>query len=176
MTAESQALDPYEAVLADLRAKRDQLDQTIKFLEGQRDGASTPTVANPSQNVTVEGGAFLGLTIAEAAKKLLATRKTPLGNSDILAGLKAGGLPMQAANPLNIVGSVLYRRFTDVGDIVRVRRGVWGLAEWYPNRSFKKKERDDEGEAATPADAKPSGGWTSEPAPPSKPTLVAAKG
>jgi hypothetical protein len=37
------------------------------------------------------------------------------------------------------VGSVLSRRFDQVGDIVKVGRGVWGLAEWYPNRSFKRK-------------------------------------
>jgi len=29
------------------------------------------------------------------------------------------------------------RRFEKVGDIVRVGRGIWGLKEWYPNRSFK---------------------------------------
>jgi hypothetical protein len=25
----------------------------------------------------------------------------------------------------------------DIGDVVRVDRGTWGLKEWYPNRSFK---------------------------------------
>jgi BMFP domain-containing protein YqiC len=36
MIRESLGFDPYEVVLADLRAKRDQLDQTIKLLEAQR--------------------------------------------------------------------------------------------------------------------------------------------
>ncbi len=26
----------------------------------------------------------------------------------------------------------------EVGDIVKVDRGTWGLKEWYPGRSFKK--------------------------------------
>jgi len=26
----------------------------------------------------------------------------------------------------------------DVGDVVRVGWGTWGLKEWYPNRSLKK--------------------------------------
>ena len=170
MTTESQGFDPYEAVLTDLRAKRDQLDQTIKLLEAQRSGGARPTAGEQSnQNASFEGpGAFLGMSIADAAKKLLMSRKTPLGNADILAGLKAGGLPMQAANPINIVGSVLNRRFNDIGDIVRIGRGMWGLAEWYPNRSFKKKAKG-ESEEETKSE-------TSEPEQPSKPKLVAAKG
>lgn len=28
----------------------------------------------------------------------------------------------------------------EVGDIVRVGRGTWGLKEWYPGRSFKVKD------------------------------------
>ena len=34
---------------------------------------------------------------------------------------------------------MLTRRFNEVGDIVRVGRGTWGLQEWYPNVSFKRK-------------------------------------
>jgi hypothetical protein len=46
---------------------------------------------------------------------------------------------MQSADAANTVGSVLTRRFNQTGDIVKVGRGVWGLAEWYPGRSVKKK-------------------------------------
>jgi hypothetical protein len=45
---------------------------------------------------------------------------------------------MNSVDPINTVGSVLTRRFAQVGDIVRVGRGTWGLADWYPNRTFKK--------------------------------------
>lgn len=65
MATESQGVDPYEAVLADLRARRDQLDQTIKLLEAQRGGAAIPAIStNPSQIDTSADhpGAFLGMT------------------------------------------------------------------------------------------------------------------
>lgn len=145
MTVESQEFDPYEAVLNDLRAKRAQIDQAIQVIESVRAGvAFTGIAATVSQNGTpdslVDGpGAFLGMTITDAAKKLMAARKRTMGNVELVAAFKAGGLAMQSADPVNTVGSVLTRRFNTVGDIVRVGRGTWGLAEWYPNRNFKKK-------------------------------------
>jgi hypothetical protein len=42
MTAESTFSDPYEAVLADLRAKRAQLDQAIAAIEAIRAGQPIP--------------------------------------------------------------------------------------------------------------------------------------
>lgn len=152
MSDESRGIDPYAAVLADLRAQRDKIDQAIQALESLRSGvvASVGTAAGTSSvqgvGAVAEGpGAFLGMTIPEAAKKLLQSRKQTLGNADIVAAFKAGGLHMNSADPINTVGSVLTRRFNTVGDIVKVGRGVWGLQEWYPNRSFKKKP--DKGEA-----------------------------
>ncbi len=151
MSEESQGFDPYAPALADLRAKRDHIDQLIQQLEGVRSGTvafgaigiapSAPVSGTPAMN---EAGAFLGMTIPDAARKLLVGRREPLNNADILAGLKKGGLVLNSADPLNTVGSVLTRRFHQVGDIVRIGRGVWGLQEWYPNRSFKKKPGKDE--------------------------------
>jgi DNA-directed RNA polymerase delta subunit len=110
------------------------------------------------------------MTIGDAAKKLLQIRKQPLGNSEIYEGLKAGGLVLQGDTPLNTIGSVLSRRFKDEGDIVRIGRGTWGLAEWYPNRSFKKKAKDEGETEARDEDE------TSEPEQPSKPKLAVATG
>jgi hypothetical protein len=45
----------------------------------------------------------------------------------------------------NTIGAVLTRRSIDVGDIVKVERGTWGLKEWYPNRSFAKKDKEAKG-------------------------------
>jgi HB1, ASXL, restriction endonuclease HTH domain len=170
MTSESLGFDPYEAVLTDLRAKRDQLDQTIKLLEAQRSGSAVSPGVTANQAAPEGPGAYLGMTIADAAKRLLMSRKQPLGNAEILAGLKAGGLVMQGATPINTLGSVLFRRFHDVGDIVRIGRGTWGLAEWYPNRNFKKKAKG-EGEGGETETNE-----TNEPESPLKPTLVAARG
>lgn len=154
MTVESQGFDPYDAVLADLRAKREQIDQAIQIIEAVRGGAGASPAVGPNtpQGGGIDGpGAFLGMTIPDAAKSLLAARRRPLNNADIVAALKGGGLHMNSVDPINTVGSVLMRRFNQVGDIVRVGRGVWGLAEWYPNRSFKKKgAKADAPEAETP--------------------------
>lgn len=154
MADESTTLDPYEAVLADLRAKRAQIDNMIMVLETFRSGK--PIVGNPVSGALsvappetpADGpGAYLGMTITDAAKKLLATRRQPLRNPDIAAAFKAGGLILNSAEPANTIGSVLTRRFNEVGDIVKVGRGTWGLKEWYPGRSFKKEKAETAGKA-----------------------------
>jgi DNA-directed RNA polymerase delta subunit len=96
-------------------------------------------------NASVDSpGAFLGMSITDAAKKLLAARRQPLKNPDIAAAFKAGGLHLRSKDPVNTVGAVLTRRSIKVGDIVKIGRGVWGLKEWYPGRSFKKEKADSE--------------------------------
>ena len=57
----------------------------------------------------------------------------------ILSALEDGGLVLTGGNKANTVGSVLNRRFRNVGDVVSVKRGTWGLKEWYPGRNFSKK-------------------------------------
>lgn len=159
MSDESEALDPYAAVLADLRAKRDQIDQAIQLLEMLRGGignilpsglgGGTPTSPDFGP------GAYLGMTIPEAAKKLLKAQRRAMGNVEIAKLLKEGGLAMQSADPVNTIGAVLSRRAQDRGDIVKVGRGTWGLREWYPNRSFGKKNGTPKGEASEDAEASP---------------------
>ena len=142
-------VDPYEAVLTDLRAKRDEIERVISTLEAFRAGgsvgvgvvSSSGSTASSKGIVVCSGGPgdYLGMSIVDASKKLLASRRKTMANPEIAASLKAGGLAMNSREPANTIGSVLTRRFQQVGDIVRVERGQWGLAEWYPNRNFKKK-------------------------------------
>lgn len=149
MSEESKGFDPYAAVIADLKAKRDKIDDLIRTLESLGGVVPTGEISQPSLisaasvAYTAPGGpgAFLGMSIPEATKKLLGSRKQALGNAEIVAALKAGGMAMESRDPINTIGSILGRRFDQVGDIVRVSRGTWGLAEWYPGRSFKKKLR-----------------------------------
>jgi hypothetical protein len=172
MSTESDRIDPYAIVLADLRAKRDQIDQAIQAIESVR-GAGSPVQAPLPSNVPPEGsahdaGVFLGLSIAEATKKLLSMRKQAMNNADIATALQKGGVVMNSnTDPQNIVGSVLTRRFDKIGDIVRVGRGIWGLKEWYPNRSFKPTTRVGEAEEQ----AKAATTVANEPQPPSDQTV-----
>lgn len=132
--------DPYDSVLADLRAKREAIDNAITTLESLRDGrlgvGAAPAAAHTDPPAE-DAGMFLGMSIPDAAKKLLLLRKRSMSNAEILKELQAGGLVLTSAEPMNVIGSVLTRRFNNVGDIVRVSRGVWGLKEWYPGRNFK---------------------------------------
>lgn len=141
MTSENQGADPYEAVLADLRAQRDKIDQTIELLTTLRGGtATTPSTQNgtvPDSGIVETAGMFLGMSIVDASKKLLAMRKRTMGNVEIAREIQAGGLVLTGKDPVNVVGSVLTRRFNEIGDVVKVGRGIWGLKEWYPGRNFK---------------------------------------
>lgn len=144
MTSDIQGTDPYAAVLADLQAKRDQIDQTIALLTSLRGGAQPPIsyAAAGESGITETAGMFLGMSIADAAKKLLAQRKRTMGNVEIAREIQAGGLVLSGKDPVNVVGSVMTRRFNDVGDVVKVGRGIWGLKEWYPGRNFKTAGRN----------------------------------
>lgn len=150
MNAENNGTNAYSAVLVDLRKKRDEIDRMIKGLEAISGMSIASAVGNASGSssalgMAVDGnepagldeGAFHGMSIADATKKLLAMRKRKMGNPEIARELAAGGLVMTSADPVNTVGAVLTRRFNQVGDIVKVARGTWGLKEWYPGRTFK---------------------------------------
>ena len=138
--------DPYEAVLADLRARRERIDQAIATIEAIRGDPSLIAGRKPDASpVTptmeeVSGSPFLGMTIVDAVRKLLMQRRRDMGVIEIASALQEGGLILNSAQPPNTVGSVLTRRFNDYGDIVRVRRGTWGLREWHPHTSFRKRD------------------------------------
>jgi hypothetical protein len=147
MSDQEQGQDPYLAVIADLKAKRDQIDLTIRNLEALRSGGTLVAAgvgtatgdgsAHGTGGIVETAGMFLGMSIVDATKKLLALRKRTMGNPEIARQLREGGLVLTSKDPANVVGSVLTRRFNDVGDVVKVGRGIWGLKEWYPGRTFK---------------------------------------
>lgn len=133
----------YELVLKDLREKRDKIDAAIAGIEAMLGVRGLPANA-PAQTATISTfdplgpGAFLGMTIADATVLLLKARRANLKTEEIVTALKAGGIAMTSASPLNTVGSVLNREWSNGGDIVRVDRGVWGLAEWHPRLRKRK--------------------------------------
>lgn len=169
MSAELGATDAWETVIADLRTQRDKIDQAIQLLQTIRSANAAlaglpPMITTPqvSQNDSppaitpsatgsgVQEGDLLGMTIADAAIKVLTARRKVMGNTELLAEFRRGGLILTSNDQMNVVNSVLTRRFNQVGDVVRVDRGQWGLQQWYPNRSFKKKAagKSEEVEAA----------------------------
>ena len=140
------ARDPYEVVLADLRAKRDELDKLIRTLTAFRH-PQTPTdaplpggSAPGTYKVVSEGGPFEGLSIVDAAIRVLRDRGKPIRNAELAEAIQDGGVVMNSVEPANTVSSVLHRARVNGSPIARVSRGVWGLAEWTPARP---KETDD---------------------------------
>lgn len=142
METETNGVD-YAAVLADLRAKRSKLDAAISGIETMLGIAGAALDAGISAPMGVGGSeiksdSFFGMTIPDAAKKFLGMKKGPKSTVEIAQALKAGGIQAgTSGNFGNTVGSVLNRNYTQGGGIVRIGRGVWGLAEWYPNRPRK---------------------------------------
>ena len=133
MSAESKDFDHYAIVLADLKAKKAQIEQAIQAIEALRGGTVSAGGNIPQQQPSESNAGneyFLGMSIPEAAKKLLKSRRKQMNNSEILAALQAGGLHMTSTYPLNTVGAVITRRSKEIGDIVKVGRGGWGLKEW----------------------------------------------
>ena len=141
----------YAAVIADLEAKRDELDRSISMLR-QMSGISggavavTPASTDPEAAPTpiVAGdNPFLGMKVHDAVKAILANKRKPMSPSDLVEEMESGGL-LLTGNKTNSVGSILNRRQKQVGDIVSPQRGMWGLKEWYPGRSFGKKADEKE--------------------------------
>jgi hypothetical protein len=145
-------LDP---AIEALRAERNGIDNAIRLLESLRDKggvvgatASAAMVAMsavsatsgkptppPMQPQDIPHGAFHGMGIQEAVKKLLLLRQRTMGAPELSTDLQAGGLHFASKS----IASVLHNSFVNGGEIVRVSRGQWGLQEWYPNQRFNRK-------------------------------------
>lgn len=160
--------DPYEVVLADLRAKRHELDVAIRAIEAVRPQPVAPeslgTPVPPElfrQPESANPRPFFGLSIEDGARATLRRHGEPMGPNDLVTALKDGGLVMNSEVPANTVSSVLNRGWRNGSDVVRVSRGMWGLAEWYPDRdmrfvpSSKDEAENDDGKAAQPIESDP---------------------
>jgi HB1, ASXL, restriction endonuclease HTH domain len=131
--------DPYEAVVADIKAKIAQLQIALEAVEAIRAGQPLPNqqvgqpVAAPS-TAPIAPGMFHGLNIVDAVKQLLAMRKKAMGTPEITEQIIAGGVLFSTETPGNTVGSVLHREAAKPnGGVINVGRGTWALPEWYPN-------------------------------------------
>jgi DNA-directed RNA polymerase delta subunit len=153
MPSDTAPSDAYEVVLADLRAKRAQIDQAISAIEALRGSTSLVTVASFSiptpvptaADTGIRPGSFHGMSIAEAAKAVMATRKESMGTGEIADAIVKGGVVMTSANIPNTVGSILNRQSKMTPpEIVSVGRGRWGLAAWYRNPGRFQKSKDGE--------------------------------
>ena len=171
----------YAVVIADLKRQRGEIDAMIAQLEAMADGSPAPPKAASAPKAQDAVGhhsqprkenPYLGMSIVDATKGLLASKRKTMNSADIVAELEAGGLVLTGAKKSNTVGSVLNRRQNKVGDVVSVTRGMWGLKEWYPGRSFGKKspEGSDSSRGSDPVEGTPT--EPSEPEQPFEPPQI----
>ena len=146
----------YAAVLADLEAKRGQIDAAIAVIRaligtgatngageigssgdsGAEAGTPLPLAASRAQPATngIASDAFFKLSTSAAIKKYLSMVKRPQTAKAIADALHAGG-QIHAADQKTAYTNVAtaLRRGLDK-DFVQTRNKDWGLAEWYGNK------------------------------------------
>jgi hypothetical protein len=130
----------FAAVLSNMEAKRAALDAAISSLRAAIAAGALGVVAsgdfagipvNPSlQGGEVPNGAFLGKTVSDAIKLLLAIVKKKQTTRQIVEALKRGGIESKSDKFGNIVYNSLTRMEKVTGEIAKLGK-EWGLAEWY---------------------------------------------
>jgi hypothetical protein len=125
----------YQAVLADLKARRARLDDLIARIEADIFGqaaegvaATAPIKASTAFSGPIHADTFFGLAIAEAAKKFLKMAGRAQHTTAIADALARGGMKRPQENNLF---SILVRAAKG-REVVKVGKGLWGLSEWYP--------------------------------------------
>jgi hypothetical protein len=140
----SEAID-YRAVLADMRTRRAALDRAIAGLEAVLGESSSSGELGAPNGVgqEIQADTFVGRNISEATAHYLRMVGRPARSTEaVTEALNRGGLVVTQPS----VGTVLLRSHNrGEGEIVRVGRGIWGLAEWYPGRP-RVRRRDSEEE------------------------------
>lgn len=125
----------YNAVLADLEAKRAALDNAIATVRQLVNLGAEPSVGVSPQeryepSAAVRFDSFFQMTVPDAIRKYLSMKKQPQALSEITKALQDGGLKTTSKNLMGIVGPTL-SRMKKAGDVLPIQ-GKWGLAEWYP--------------------------------------------
>jgi hypothetical protein len=141
----NQEVSHIDAAIADLEAWREQISVAIETLRhfGAKGLAlpSTPPNAGRIVNGDIPGDAFFQMTVPDAAEKYLRLAKATKEIPDIAEALLKGGLKSSSKNFSDMTRTVISRddRF------VKVPKGGWGLAEWYPAMRKEKKTKSPKG-------------------------------
>lgn len=141
----------YEAVIADLEAKKAEIEATIESLRKFAGSSATAGTARVTP-ADIPSDAFFGMSIPDGIRKYLRMVKGKQTASTIAEGLERGGYQHTSANFGNTVRTALLRMAGKGGDVVRVGNG-WGLSEWYPGRrraAGKAKDENDGGQDEAP--------------------------
>lgn len=123
----------YRTVLADLKARRDQLSQAIAVLESVAGTGGLGPSSGSADGVTIRSDSFFGMSVPQAVRKYLGmTGRVPKSPQDITEALKKGGQEQASYNNV-------YTALKRAVDVIKLPNGDWGLSSWYP--SAKKSGR-----------------------------------
>jgi len=117
--------DNYKAVIADLEKQRAEIDQTIALLK-KRAGQSVSASDSAEAEHEIQHDTFYGKNILQASEIYLRMVGKPARSTEEIAGaLTKGGLSASAPSVATILGR------SKGGAVQRVKRGLWGLKDWY---------------------------------------------
>lgn len=154
----------YSAVIADLRAKRDELDRTIALLEAmagisapakteelaprvrQPDPLAPPKQSAPEPRSKDASPTAPSLGIGEVCAKVLRDAQGALSTREVTDRVLATGFEINTANPINNVWSALSHRMKVSKDIARSGRD-WVFVAYHKERSLGEDQREMAGRA-----------------------------
>jgi len=124
----------YAAVLADLREQRARLDAAILALEAvmavPKAATQAPLSLPAPPAVPAMAPDYHGMTVHEAALRYLQSKAVGQRTTQILQALQSGGVALTGKSPINSLGAILNGNLKRQGQIVKLKRGVWGLSAW----------------------------------------------
>lgn len=145
----------YQAVLADLKARRDQISQAIAVLESVAGAGGLGPSSGSGDTASIRSDSFFGMSVPQAVKKYLGmTGKVPKSPNDITETLKKGGQEQATYNNV-------YTALKRLPDVVKLPNGDWGLADWY-GPSAKRKARVNDEDAADAPESNGDSGTTGD--------------
>src|SRR5580700_9534290 len=121
----------YKALLDDLRRQKAEIEVMIAYTERQlgaprRTAESPSIVKSDSLDVEIQPDTFHNKNILQASEKYLRMVGRPARSTEEIAeALGRGGLTTTPGSVATILGR------SKGSGVQRVKRGLWGLAEWY---------------------------------------------
>lgn len=138
-----------ESDISDLKKKRDELNQQCTDLDIEIKKIFE-TISTLQDRFPNQGADFSEKTIPEAVAEILKDAGQVMRPDEIIEEMERRGRFMNTENKNAQISSVLHQREKNVGDIVRHKRGQWGLKEWYEEDSTSAAKSDETEQPSLP--------------------------
>jgi hypothetical protein len=125
----------YKALLEEAKQQKMEAERVIAFAErmlgiARRSSDSAVRTQEHGQAIEIQDDTFHGKNILQAAEAYLEMVGRPARSTEEIAGaISKGGVSATAPSVATILGR------SKGSGVQRVKRGLWGLAEWYGNQN-----------------------------------------